>query len=796
VSEAPGNSKSNELDGIAELHALYSRLYDRIITDEELARLNRLLDGSPSARQLYFRYVELHSALVTSTGRRQGIEAEVIRSRVPGMAQVDDAIVKALQENLLVNDAFVVRNSPRKRPLVAWAVAASLLAVVGGGIWIWRSSVEPTVTSATGHASVRPTGTPQVASDTSLPVARLSFVSPGTRWRRQSEAVHVEAGVIAGKLLELTEGEIELVYGTGTKILLIGPAEFLVEPAGGKLRRGGLMASVTDAGHGFTIETPNGRIVDLGTEFGVVVDDFGVSEVSVFQGKVEAFPLGTIGHSEKIELTNGHGLQWNQDNVISLDADLRRFAASVLDRAAVDDGSVGGASVVGRFRGATLDAATWRTLGDVQATAAGLQMRGTGAVTNPPYLVAAEQFDPAHGPITVTCDFQFADTGPDEAATFSILARSAADRGTAPQPWKNTLASCVRCCFGSNSHQGMLQAGVKLEADREVSSISWNGFVQPRAGVPYRVVMRDDGVNVSFTVSLRNNPSMAKTVNCRSLFRGEASFVALEGAGTGMTVIDRVEISQDRSAMSLASYAEFASLLLDGGSQMANEKRQLAALAPTNAELILQDDFAAGELDADKWTYLGDVVVRDGAIELGSPNPEAHIDTWKPRPYLLTRERLDPNDGTLTIIGRIRFADNFLAGYGASFAVMTRADDRHGFGPGWENSVLQRGVRANFWPAAWDLEHSLEIHEKPAANTITLLATQGVQVDPNTHFYLFRVVDDGQSATLTIVDPRRPNHPTRISSPTTTTLTEGFVGFESCWGSPVTLDDVQIYQSK
>jgi hypothetical protein len=137
-----------------------------------------------------------------------------------------------------------------------------------------------------------------------------------------------------------------------------------------------------------------------------------------------------------------------------------------------------------------------------------------------------------------------------------------------------------------------------------------------------------------------------------------------------------------------------------------------------------------------------------------------------------------------------------LAGYGASFAVMTRADDRHGFGPGWENSVLQRGMRANFWPAAWDLEHSLEIHEKPAANTITLLATQGVQVDPNTHFYLFRVVDDGQSATLTIVDPRRPNHPTRISSPTTTTLTEGFVGFESCWGSPVTLDDVQIYQSK
>ena len=181
-------------------------------------------------------------------------------------------------------------------------------------------------------------------------------------------------------------------------------------------------------------------------------------------------------------------------------------------------------------------------------------------------------------------------------------------------------------------------------------------------------------------------------------------------------------------------------------------------------------------------------------MQLGEPNAEQHIDTWKPRPCLLTRQRLDPHVGALTIVGRISFADNFLAGYCGSFAVMTRADDVRGDGPGWENSVLRRGVRATLWPAAWDSKHSLEIHEKPSPNTVTLLATQGLQVDPQARSYLFRMVDDGRSVTLTIIDPTQPDVLMSVSAASTLAANVGRVGFESCWGSPVTLDDVRIYQ--
>ncbi len=193
---------------------------------------------------------------------------------------------------------------------------------------------------------------------------------------------------------------------------------------------------------------------------------------------------------------------------------------------------------------------------------------------------------------------------------------------------------------------------------------------------------------------------------------------------------------------------------------------------------------------------LEDVQLLNGAVRLGSPNADGHIDTWKARPYLLTRQALDPKAGELTILGSIAFAENFLSGYGASFSVMTRADDKHGQGPGWENSVLRRGVRANFWPASLDSEHTLEIHEKPAPNTISLLATRAMRVDPRIRLYLFRVIDDGQSITLTILNPLEIGETMTISSLTSPPVRQGVVGFESCWGSPVMLDNVRVYQRR
>ncbi|VAX42650.1 hypothetical protein MNBD_PLANCTO02-1667, partial [hydrothermal vent metagenome] len=52
--------------------------------------------------------------------------------------------------------------------------------------------------------------------------------------------------------------------------------------------RGILLAEVTtEKGKGFTVKTPRGNIVDLGTIFGVEVDASGTSSVQVFKGNVD-----------------------------------------------------------------------------------------------------------------------------------------------------------------------------------------------------------------------------------------------------------------------------------------------------------------------------------------------------------------------------------------------------------------------------------------------------------------------------------------------------------------------------
>src|SRR5690606_14654990 len=53
------------------------------------------------------------------------------------------------------------------------------------------------------------------------------------------------------------------------------------------LHRGQLTATVEESGRGFTIETLHADIIDLGTRFGVEVDEAGEADVVVFDGRVD-----------------------------------------------------------------------------------------------------------------------------------------------------------------------------------------------------------------------------------------------------------------------------------------------------------------------------------------------------------------------------------------------------------------------------------------------------------------------------------------------------------------------------
>ncbi len=75
-------------------------------------------------------------------------------------------------------------------------------------------------------------------------------------------------------------------------MILQGPAELvLVSGSEARLVHGTLTARVPEPARGFTILSPRGKVVDLGTEFGLSVDDAGETTVRVFDGVVAAFPI-------------------------------------------------------------------------------------------------------------------------------------------------------------------------------------------------------------------------------------------------------------------------------------------------------------------------------------------------------------------------------------------------------------------------------------------------------------------------------------------------------------------------
>jgi hypothetical protein len=309
------------------------------------------------------------------------------------------------------------------------------------------------------------------------------------------------------------------------------------------------------------------------------------------------------------------------------------------------------------------------------------------------------------------------------------------------------------------------------------------------------LVMTADGINVAFTVSLRDNPSISKTVTCRSLFRGKENFVVFEGPVAGSVAVDRIQVFQTAAAnLAQGKVGKHQ----DAFAKVANRDevaKVLAAMAPSNGELIIRDDFEQSSLDEKTWSTLDEVAVVNGRLQLGKPNAEEHINTYTNRPYLITRETHSINDGTLTILGTVEFDTNFLNEYGGSFAVMTRAADQRGNGPGWEYSILQHGVRSNFWPAAWGQQHSLEIHEKPSPTSLSLLVAEGLEISPESREYVFKVVDNGNRVTLTIQDTQNAATSKTVSVPTSKALHNGRIAFEACWGCPIWLDNVRVYRS-
>jgi len=114
------------------------------------------------------------------------------------------------------------------------------------------------------------------------------------------------AAVAAGPL-RLVAGSAQLRFRSGAFVTLSGPAEIEVLDGNSLfLRSGRIIPYVPKSARGFTVVSPTGEVIDLGTEFSVSVDADGRTDVHVIAGDVQ-LARGRVAEGTFLTMKQGFG---------------------------------------------------------------------------------------------------------------------------------------------------------------------------------------------------------------------------------------------------------------------------------------------------------------------------------------------------------------------------------------------------------------------------------------------------------------------------------------------------------
>ncbi|HVJ44850.1 MAG TPA: FecR domain-containing protein, partial [Luteolibacter sp.] len=176
----------------------------------------------------------------------------------------------------------------------------------------------------------------RIGGRSAVGIAAVAMLWAGIVWFLPSPAAELHRGdtakwsheapsgrLLAGQRLLLESGLAEVHFLNGAEIILEGPADLEIRGKNnGFLHRGRVSVRVPEHAVGFTIDSPGGKMVDLGTAFGMNVGEKGDTETEVFEGKVQVKPRGAdsrfvLARNEKF--TAGHS-GWTKSNGINENA--------------------------------------------------------------------------------------------------------------------------------------------------------------------------------------------------------------------------------------------------------------------------------------------------------------------------------------------------------------------------------------------------------------------------------------------------------------------------------------------
>ncbi|MBN1396291.1 MAG: hypothetical protein JW959_14805 [Pirellulales bacterium] len=290
-------SEQSPDDRLCELQVLADASLAGELTDQQTARLERLVSEDRDFRKLYVRY------MFVSWNLRSWAKFPL-----PG---ADDEDVQTSAEGADFQPSPLIRVSPSVEgpsfsiqslfgaAVFSYAVSALVVSLAILGAWAYKiSHVQPALTK-----------TARSTEENVLPepvfVGRITGMKD-CRWSDPNTRTLIGASVPLEREYALSSGLMEISYAGGAKVILEGPCTYKIESsAGGFLALGKLTANISgqrSAVSGqqakpfplsplpsplFSVRTPTAIITDLGTEFGVEVGTDGNTFSHVYQGTVK-----------------------------------------------------------------------------------------------------------------------------------------------------------------------------------------------------------------------------------------------------------------------------------------------------------------------------------------------------------------------------------------------------------------------------------------------------------------------------------------------------------------------------
>lgn len=291
------------------VNELLFRLLDNEISDSDFAKLTDWLNSSREAKLYYYRFMGDCSALSLrklttiaenlqdsqfdilpvdySNASLRGVDLEEFMADVDRDESQDSGLTQDMLEILEMERTSFAVEVPKEE--IAEEEAGPV--VVRPARVNKRVSKFQIFTLVMSAAAMLFVALLLMFSPEPVPSVEVATLSDqmNVQWGPSGKPESGERLLTNGWPLDLKKGIVSIDYDDGVEVVIEGPALFEIQRSGIYLEYGRLYSKVSEAGLGFIVKTPTLQFVDQGTEFGVLADINGSSELHVTKGKVQLF---------------------------------------------------------------------------------------------------------------------------------------------------------------------------------------------------------------------------------------------------------------------------------------------------------------------------------------------------------------------------------------------------------------------------------------------------------------------------------------------------------------------------